>query len=254
MRTFIRTLWGTPDTCYDEGWVNASSRRTRLDDDIEMILKHPNTVPFITYVLGKKNYDYLKSLGVKDVVLLGKEPVLYNPQTEFWRHKLDILKAAMVDHDEIVYLDWDCIPVKPLFNDFWERLGKKREIQCNLQFYRRRKCLWRTVDLRKTCNGGFLYIRGKDIPQKLIDTWNNFNADCKFWDETAISKLTDDMSGGWQGIDYYWNNFEPTVCNLTDSKNRSAFTDEQIASKDICFMHYIQDKIRRKKIHEESHN
>jgi hypothetical protein len=64
----------------------------------------------------------------------------------------------------------------------------------------------------------------------------------------TISKFTDDLVGGWKGTEKYWELFEPMVCNLTTvKKNRSAFTDEELAAKDICFEHYIQALISRKK-------
>jgi hypothetical protein len=254
-RGFIRALWGTASTEYDEGWITPSKRYGRMGLDIQIIMEHENTRPFRTYVFGKDNLKMAQDLGVEDLVMIDERPLAYDPQKEFWKHKLDILQYAMEEdgYDEMVYLDWDCIPIKPLFDDFWEQLGKKESIQANLQFYRRRKCLWRgSRDTRKTSNGGFLYIRDKTIPSKLIKVWEDFEPEHKFWDEVTISKFTDDLMGGWQGTQKYWDLFEPMVCNLTTvKKNRSAFTDEELASKNICFEHYIQALISRKKFLKE---
>ena len=62
--------------------------------------------------------------------------------------------------------------------------------------------------------------------------------DMKFWDEVCISKLTDEIVGGWKGIDTYWKYFEPEVCNL---KKKSA-CDAKAIQKDYCFLHYIQSR------------
>lgn len=254
-RGFIRALWGTSDEKHDEGWTTPSKRYGRMADDIRMVMEHENTVPFTTYVFGKENYEMAKDLGVEDCVMINEDPFIYDLQREFWKHKLDIFQYAMEEDgfDEMVYLDWDCIPIKPLFPDFWDILGKKSEIQCNLQFYRRRKCLWRTEEWRKTCNGGFVYMRDKTIPSKLQKTWAEMPENMRFWDEIIISKYVDDIHGGWMGIEKYWNLHEPMVCNLTmGKKNRSAFSDERLQSKDICFEHYIQALvIRRKKFLKE---
>jgi len=236
-RAFIRALWGTPKTDFDadDGWIVPSRRRSKIDFHIDSILKNPYTQPFITYVFGQENYDHLKAQNVTNCVLLNKDPFIYDLQKEFWRHKLDILKYAMEKdgYDEIVYLDWDCVPIKPMDDQFWALLSKKREIQANLMAYRRTKCRWRgKIDVRKVSNGGFIYIRDNSIPQKLIDTWQAL--DEKFWDEVAISKFIDGLMGGWKGIESYLSDFEPNVCNLL---KKSVF---EKTSNDPYFIHYIQ--------------
>jgi hypothetical protein len=213
-----------------------------MDGDIDIILENEHTEPFKTYVLGTENYDYLESKGL-DCVLVDHRPVIWDLQKEFWRHKLLILEAAMDEFDELCYLDWDCVPIKPLPDNYWDTLNEKDDIQANLQFYRRKKCHWRKTDWRKVSNGGFLYIRNKDIPGELIRTWEGMDEHHKFWDEVIISQYIDNRLGEWQGIDVYWDKFEPEVCNL---KKRSAFTDEQVLSKEACFMHYIQSGNNRK--------
>jgi hypothetical protein len=239
-RAFIRALWGNTNLKSD-GAVNVGARRKKVDEEIDIILSNPNTVPFTTYVFGEENLQHLISRGLNDngysCFLINKSPVAYDLQKEFWRHKLDVFQSAMQDYDEIVYLDWDCVPFKPIFKDVWDRLNKKESIQANLQFYRNKKCLWRNVDWRKTSNGGFVYMRDKGIPLKLIEIWESFDLNNRFWDEICISKLTDDMMGGWSGAEKYWELFEPEVCNL---KKNSVFNEEQILSKDFCFFHYIQ--------------
>lgn len=243
-RGYIRVLWGDYSKEHDEGWITPSGRRSKMDEEILLALDNPYNPEIQVYVYGSENYDCLLSLGVENkgckVKLLNENPWLYDPQKAFWKHKLDILDYAMHEdgYDEIIYLDWDCVPIKPIFPDIWERLHKKTAIQANLMMYRRRKCLWRDNDWRKTSNGGFLYIGNREITKKLLATWESLPPEMQFWDEICISKLTDDILGGWKNVSTYWNYFEPDVCNL---KKKSA--DESSAlNKDVCFMHFIQSK------------
>jgi len=249
-RAFIRALWGSNDVSQDEGWITPSKRYERMDLDIKLVLSEEYQHPFRVYVFGKENYEYIKSKGIEDCVMVNEEPVVWDLQKEFWRHKLDILRYAMEEdgYDEIVYLDWDCILVKEMPDDFWKILGKKEKIQANLQFYKRRKCLWRKGDHRKTSNGGFLYIRDRNVPSELIEVWEGFDEQTKFWDEISISKYIDNCMGGWKGIDEYWKLYEPEVCNLAivNNKNRSAFSEDILSGKGACFEHFIQAMGTRK--------
>jgi hypothetical protein len=84
-----------------------------------------------------------------------------------------------------------------------------------LQLYHRRKAFWRKTELRKVPNGGFIYIRDKLIPEKAIKLWEKLGMGDN--DEPAWARLTDDMVGGWQGIEKYWDLFESPFCNLHKS-------------------------------------
>jgi hypothetical protein len=230
-RAFIRALWGD----------NTHSRREKVNKEVNLIMGNKNTVPFTTYIFGRENYNFFVSMGLNKngykCVLINENPVVWDLTKEFWRHKLDIFKSAMEDYDEIIYLDFDCVPISPVFENIWDKLGEKESIQANLQFYRNKKCFWRNSDFRKTSNGGFVYMRDNGIPDKLIKIWNGFDLKNRFWDEVCISKLTDDMVGGWNGIEKYWDLFEPEVCNL---KKNSVFDADRIMLKKFCFYHFIQ--------------
>jgi hypothetical protein len=247
-RAFVRGVWGN---CFNEEGI----RNGKLHKDVMAIKENPFTEPFVTYVFGKENQEYLTSLGF-EARLINERSVIWDMETELYRHKLDIFKAAMDDFDEIVFLDWDCVPTKAIPDDFWDVMNKKAPFQANLFQYRTKKCLWRDIDYRKVTNGGFIYLRDKHIAQAFIDNWTEFYYWVKdqelkrktqgkllrfreraliFDDEPAMSKYVDDYAGGWKGEDYYWDNFEPDVCNL---KKKSAYSEERLATKDICFLHW----------------
>jgi len=228
-RGFIRGLWGIFDNSH-----RITNRRFRVEKNIKDLLLNKNNTKFVTYVFGIENFSILDGLGVKDIVLVNNSPFQFDLVKHQYRHKMEIIKKAMEEDgfDEVVYLDWDCIPTCPLPNDFWETLGKKDAIQANLIQYHRKKCFWRQEDQRKVPNGGFLYIRDKTIPSRAIKIWETIPQDN---DEVAWAKLTDEMMGEWKGIETYWDRFEPMVCDLHRS---SPYSPEKLKEKKLCFRHF----------------
>jgi len=246
-RAFVRGIWGDI--------TKNGIRGGKIGKDIDLIRENKLSKPFITYVFGIENKKYLESLDF-ECILISPEPSVWDMIDQLYRHKLDIFSAAMEDYDEIVFLDWDCVPTAPLPDDFWDVMSLKSSFQANLFQYRTKKCLWRTTDVRKVTNGGFVYMRDKTIPNKIIKNYDEFYEWVKntgeerakqgkklrfrekaliFDDEPAMSKYADDSIGGWQGIDKYWDLFEPEFCNL---KKKSAFSDEQLKTKRECFVHW----------------
>ena len=226
---FIRALWGIHDESH-----KITRRRFRIDKNISSIKRSKFNIPFLVYVMGKQNYESIKSLGF-DCKLIDENPAPFDLVKYTYRHKLEIIKYAMEEdgYDELVYLDWDCFPQKSLPTDFWDRMREKGSFQANLQMYHRRKAHWREDELRKVPNGGFIYLRDKSFPQKAIYWWERLGKNNS--DEPAWARLTDELIGGWKGIEKYWETFEPMFCNLHMS---SPYDDEKLASKDQCFIHY----------------
>jgi len=165
--------------------------------------------------------------------LVDSDPAPFDQIKYVYRHKMELIKYAMETdgYEELVYLDWDCIPQKKLPDDFWDKMKQKSEFQACLQGYRRKKCYWRREDQRKVPNGGFLYLRDKTLPNKAIKIWETMPQDN---DEPAWAKLTDEMMGGFN-IDKYWELFEPTYCNI---HRHSPHAQEKLNTKNVCFIHY----------------
>jgi len=225
-RGFVRAVWGVYDNTH-----RITRRRYRIDKDMRRMKRNKWMPPFVVYVFGKDNYERVSKFGW-ETVLLDDDPAPFNLIAHQYRNKLEILKRVIGDYDEMVYLDWDCLPVKPLPDNFWEKMGEKREFQANLQLYHRRKCPWRKAEQRKVPNGGFMYFRDKTLPERAIKYWEMVRQDN---DEPAWARLTDELMGGWKGIDTYWDLFEPEFCNLHKSY---PYPEEQVKGKNSVFIHY----------------
>lgn len=228
-RGFIRGLWGIYEKSH-----RVLQRRFQTDKDIKNILDCKYNEPFLTYVFGKDNYNALISIGI-ECKLIREEPFAFDLVKHQFRNKLDMIKYAFFEdgYDELVYLDWDCIPSKPLSASFWDGLAKKQPFQACLQLYHRRKCHWRKDSPRKVPNGGFIYLRDKNLVVEACKLWEETGkADT---DEIAFAKMTDNMTGGWKNLETYWENFEPMFVNL---HRDSPYPKELLNTKDICFIHY----------------
>jgi hypothetical protein len=173
------------------------------------------------------------SLGINSI-LIHNNPIQYEYP---FRHKLDVYIKAMEMFDEVVYLDWDCVLTKKMPENFWDNHKNKREIQCCLYKWKRSVCPWREKpeDQRYIVNNGYLYIRDKTIPNKMIEKWNSL-PDIKYLkrnDETSTSLLIDSLSQGqkWNGLKYYQEHFEPDYC--------IQHCNGQFDKSDYCFEHFM---------------
>jgi hypothetical protein len=246
-RTFIRGIWGDI--------TKNGIRDGKMRKDIDAIKQNSYNENFVVYVFGRENWTMLSNEGFR-VKLIDEAPVKYDMKKQLYRHKLDILEHATRDYDEIVFLDWDCVPTAPLPDDFWDKMHKKAPFQANLFQYRTKKCLWRDRDWRKVCNGGFLYLRDHRIAlvfqnnYRELESWVRKQKESReaqgkklrfreealiFDDEPSISKWVDDSMGGWQGIEKYWELFEPDFCNL---KKKSVYPKDMLNTKRECFLHW----------------
>ena len=229
-RGIIRGLWGIYDNSH-----RITRRRYRMDKDIARIksVMHKEQ-PFVVYVMGEDNYRMAAKEGF-DCKLVEEKPFCFDLVKYQYRNKLEILKYAMEEdgYDELIYMDWDCVPTKRLPENFWDVLHQKEKFQACLQIYHRRKAHWRKKELRKVPNGGCIYIGDKAIVREAIRLWEVHNKQDN--DEIAWAKLTDNMMGGWKGTETFWKMFEIPFCNL---HRGSPHPKEKLKSKDVCYIHY----------------
>jgi len=233
-RLIMRAFWGINDRSH-----RLLNRKFRVDSNIQTIAKNKFNAPFVTYVWGKDNYEGLKSLGF-DCVLLHPEPFQWDLIKFQYRHKLEALRYAMEVEkcDELLHVDWDCIPKKKADENMWNLLGKKESFQANLITYRHVKAKWRKKDndgrgIRTIPNGGCVYIRDKTIPFKLIEIWETMKGPSA---EPPMAKYLDDITGGWCGIEKYWDLFEIPICN---PYRKSSYLPEKLKTKDTYFTHFL---------------
>ena len=226
--SFVRTLWGVYDNTR-----RFYRRRQKMDDDIKLLLRNPFNQPFRTYVFGDDNLKFLQDRGVTDCVLVDKRPYIWDMDTQQFRHKLEAFRLGMQDFDKIVFLDWDCQPIKPLPAEFWTVLDKKQPIQAILRSYRNIKASWRSIDKRKIPCASFVYIRDKQIPYELIKIWEKNGSGMS--EEIPMMQYMESVMGGWKGTDVYWQMFEPDFFVLDEG---FVYPPETLATKNKCFAHF----------------
>lgn len=223
-RAIIRFYWGIEDNSN-----RVLARKKRVDGNLTALIKNPFNTPFVNYIFGTDNYNHLKKLGFENLKLVCKEPYMFDLTTQQFRHKLEGLRLAMEDYDEILHLDYDCYPTQRIPFDIWAQLGRKESIQGNLQQYKKVKCPWRKIDQRKVLNGGAVYIRDKSIPDKIISLWSTMEN--KRSCEPAMSLYLDNLHGGWIGKEEFFRKHELEICNLS----RNGVYGKH---PNACFIHY----------------
>ena len=227
-RTILRGIWGTAKTV-------RRNAKAKILLEVPNIIHNEYTLPFTCYAYGKDNKKFIEDNG-GTAILLNDDPMPFPPEEQF-RNKLEMIRYAMEEdhYDEILWIDWDCYPTKALPENFWSVLGKKESIQACLMIYMRKKAMWRKWCKRTIPNGGFLYIRDKKIPSKIIELWNTNRQDN---DEPAIAMYMDTFIGNWEdreaSLSKYWQLFEPDFCNLIRAY---AYPTELINTKNVCFIH-----------------
>jgi len=223
-RAFIRCLFGTSEevlnnTDYlkqlEENMSNkqmmgkgisfmSNHKMTKMKLNISNYIGSENKVDDVCYTFGEDNHKYLKSVGINSI-LVNKNDYVYHQ----YEHKLYILTLAMKDFDEIVFIDWDVGIKKPVDNDFWNILNSKREIQANLYRYKKQQKIKHRngKENQYTSLAGFIYMRDKSLASKIWGVRRSLP--CTWSAEPALTKIIDDISGGWKGVEFYGKNFEP---------------------------------------------
>lgn len=234
---FIRILWGIQEY---EGRSRYYRRRTKINNDIDLVLHNKYCPAFKVYVFGKDNYSYLIDKGF-DCKLIDDKPIVWDIDTQQFRHKFEAFKVASEDFDKFVFVDWDMMFVKPVPDYFWNKLALRQPFQAIMRVYHRKKAMWRKRGWRTIPCGSFVYIGNKELPLKLIDCWEKLG---KPWgEEVVFAKYTEEAMGGFTGtaedLEKYWNMFEPPFFSL-----QNIFSPQKMATKDLVIAHYNENAVR----------
>ena len=248
-RGFVRVLFGE-NVDYGPGAlqkrdVGIVRCRGLLEVDLKLLTHLKYDPPFVLYIYGQDNYDQCMKMGF-DCRLVSPNPAEWDINTKGFRHKLGGLQEAMKEFDEIIFLDLDTIPQKAVPETIWEDSYKKAPIQASLRMYKRIKATWRRTHRRTIPTAAYIYIRDKAIPQGIIDSWEATGEPLS--EEIALAHYIDQISGGWKGLDHYWDNYEPEFFNLERSleyKHEDIFSPDQMAQKNLYFHHMDHTDIKR---------
>jgi len=237
-RGFVRALWGKYISI-NERKEKQMRRRVCLDTDMWLMKfnKYEKEIDPITFVFGEDNYKHMIDMGYKAIMLDKRPHVWDSKDCSVFRHKLEAFRAATEYFDEFIFLDLDCLQIKPLPANFWEEHYKKGPMQASLMGYKRRKAKWRKECSRLVPCACYVYIRDPQIPHELIKIWEQ-DGNSEFTEETIMAMYLDKISGGWQGLDYYWDRFEPEFYVFENGDWRTVNDTKRIDKDKICFQHF----------------
>jgi hypothetical protein len=206
---FIRVFFGDP-------WEKTYGAGGELMFDILFLktnkIEEENKTQMM--VFGTENFSRLTDLGFS-CVLVDKKSILL-PNEEWWIHKFLAYEVASDLFEEFIHLDIDCHQLAPLPDNFWGVYLSKDCIQAAIMAYKRAVVPWRGRKNRTIIPcGGFTYLRGKDIVKKLMIKKEHMAREkAPMSDETVIAAITDEMTGGWKGVEEYVKRFEPTFFHM----------------------------------------
>ena len=226
--SFIRGLWGVPKQ-------DAITRRTQdrylIIPEVSNWKRDLGIIPFITYVFGTQNKEFLQGLGIEPIVI-SNNPIEWDVENNSWRHKLEIIRVALQEYEKIVWLDWDCYPKASLPNNFWDKISQGMQYKACLKMHKRPCCNWREDSEAKRYipSGSFIYIGDQKFGDRLIDCYKKTVPT----DEHAAAFLADELLGGWKGPHEYYRFFEPYCAQV---RRCSFYPGDTAQKKEILFYH-----------------
>ena len=256
MIQIIRMFWG--DVYAMDNYYAKQIKRSKQDNLNEIV-----------YVLGKENYKFIKDLGY-NAILVSEDN--YNRKLSSdhtyidfknLNHKLWLFEKALQEHDEIIFLDWDCRLKKPLDDNFYNLIKNGGELQVPLYIYPQNSLDWLCetlspkdffLTLKKNVikysynwknhyiipNTGFMYCRNKNI--NLLDKSLNLKLEA-VPDEFSVFVYAQEKN---YSLLKYIQNLEPQVILGKEHGEdwwiqiQSEFDKfvNQFKNKDIYFEHF----------------
>lgn len=211
MYSFIKGIWGVYDSKKELGKIY--SRRAKIDNDILLAKLNPYSPKTKVYVFGEENYKKMVDDNW-DCTLIDKRPFVFDMEKEQYRHKIEIWKSGLEEFDEVVFTDWDCVPTQKIPDNFWEVMRVGEKIKASIYMYVRARVPERIGDTRKTSAATFVYLKGKETAEGIIEEWERLGR--PFFEEIALSTYIDKINNGWKGVIDYMK-FEPIYHTLFHS-------------------------------------
>ena len=193
--SFIHGLWGVYSQ-KSHWWA----RLPKCEQDIKLYHLNPYSPKTVVYIFGEENFKRMTDLGF-DCRLVDKRPYVWDMETEQYRHKMEIWKAGAYDFDSVTFLDFDCIPLKPIPEDFWPVMNQGEPIKTSIYQYVKKRVNRPPSDHRKVSSASLVYIRGKEHMDAMIKLWEETGKPWK--EELTLSLYIDNLNGGWKGIEGY---------------------------------------------------
>ena len=229
--SFINGLWGIYST-KNHWWT----RLSKCDQDIKFHKLNTYSPKTVVYIFGDENYKRMVDLGFT-CKLIDKNPIVWDMETEQYRHKIEIWKAGLQDFDSITFLDFDCIPLRPIPSSFWDVMNEGAPIKTPIYVYHRKMVNRPPDDNRKVSSASFVYIRGKEHAEGIIKKWEEMGRHWK--EELPLTAYIDSLDGGWKGVEGY-RKYDPAYYEMS----KQVYNNKKDRSK-LIFGHFNHHVIKR---------
>jgi hypothetical protein len=249
MGKIIRCLFGYPSKkCY---WSKRDREQTiRLKSEIDASLKYEwARKDVIHYVMGKDNEKLLKDYGAEKVIMVDeRETVVPNEGICPLYNKVYLVNEAMKQHDEILFLDFDSLPVRGKNPDqkMWKILRSKKgefngSFQAPLVNRKRPFCLQKStggfrdpkkIFVRKTITTCVFYCNERQFIQEWLDHFLLYQEVVSKYGYSVLDKHDEyilmyyiDKEKGVMNEEEIVNNFEPEIVEVKNSYVRERDVD-----------------------------
>ena len=255
---FIRSYWGDLENFGQRhrNEIEFCSNDKRLDQ--------------IIIVWGDDNERFIKSLGFETVLMSSRnteygDDYLYDSDI-YMIHKFAAVRKGIELYGEVVFLDWDCMQIKDIDNNFYKQLRKSgSKIQMPLYSFPKNYSElvlneWIDIPPKEkeyvlkqqsvldhyhyllgpdyiTPNASFIYCNDALIMDELI----RINQDLKVGTPADETMFLVYSKAKCSSIDDYIQRYEPIVC---DAKGESHFNQKELnkyislfIKKDLYFIH-----------------
>lgn len=158
----------------------------------------------LIFAFDESSETRLRNLGLGGQTLLFSNHDKARCDTEGgqFRRKLLAIREGLRYYEHVVWMDFDCIKLAEIPEDFWDVLRAGAPLQAKIRQYHRRKCHWRDGQKRILQGGAFVYSRSVPLIERCLDAMVERPEQCSD-DEMAIAWVIDEMAGGWVGSDKY---------------------------------------------------